>query len=328
MSTHEQARETPAATSTSGTQPDATVAPRIHTMAAGELVAVFRPEQGMLCTSLKHRGEEILRRVDEMEEALATGMSIGVPLNYPWANRLRAPNYDFDGKEVELDPASPWLMKDWNGVIIHGVPWTKLDWRVEEATDRRLHSRLKWNRPELLDVFPFEHEVEMTATLDGLGLTIETAVLATAGTRVPVSFGFHPYIGLPGMHREQWQLSLPSMQGIVLDERLLPIGERTNLPAYQGPLADLDFDHGFAFTTASPTMSISGNGRRISVDFLENFPFAQIYAPPGHDYISLEPMTAPADALRSHVGLREVAPGERFAATFRLRVEPTENALH
>jgi aldose 1-epimerase len=325
MSTHDDVRPETAATTT----PRATAAaPRTHTMAAGDLVAVFRPEQGMLCSSLKHRGEEILRRVDEMDEALATGMSIGIPLNYPWANRLRGTRYDFDGREVELDPASPLLMKDWNDVIIHGVPWTKLEWQVEDAGERRLRSRLRWNRPELLALFPFEHDVEMTAALDGLGLTIETAVVANAGMRVPVSFGFHPYIGIPGLRRTQWQLTLPAMQGIVLDERLLPVGERTELPPYEDRLADLDFDHGFAFTGDSPTMSIAGNGRRVSVDFLENFPYAQIYAPPGHDYISLEPMTAPTDALRSHEDLPAVAPGERFAATFRLRVEATENALH
>lgn len=282
----------------------------------------------MLCTSLKHRGAEILRRVDEMAEALATGMSIGVPLNYPWANRLRGTGYVFDGKRVELDPASPWLMKDWNGVIIHGVPWTRLRWEVQEATDRRLRSRLRWNRPELMPVFPFEHDVEMTATLDGLGLTLETAVLATGGERVPVSFGFHPYIGIPGLRRAQWRLALPPMQGIVLDERLLPVGERTELPAYDDRLADLDFDHGFAFETADRTMSIAGNGRRVSIDFLDGFPYAQIYAPPGHDYISLEPMTAPTDALTSHSDLPVVEPGGRFAATFRLRVEATENSLH
>ncbi|HEY4583921.1 MAG TPA: aldose 1-epimerase, partial [Lysobacter sp.] len=271
--------------------------------------------------------EEILRRVDELDEALATGMSIGIPLNYPYANRLRGHGYAFDGRTVQLDPSSPWLMKDWNDVIIHGVPWPRLEWRVEEATDRRLRSRLAWNRPELLAVFPFEHEVEMTATLDGLGLTIETAVLASAGARVPVSFGFHPYIGIPGLRRAQWQLTLPAMQGIVLDERLLPVGERTDLPPYDDRLADLDFDHGFAIEPGA-SMSIAGNGRRVSVDFLDGFRFAQIYAPPAHDYISLEPMTAPADALTSHEDLPVVEPGGRFAATFRLRVEATRNALH
>jgi len=303
-------------------------APRTHTMAAGDFIAVFRPEQGMLCTSLKHRGEEILRRLDEIDDALATGMSIGIPLNYPWANRLRGTHYEFDGKQVELDAASPWLMTDWNGIVIHGVPWPKLRWEVQEASDRRLRSRLRWNRPELLAVFPFEHDVEMIASLDGLGLTIETVVIASGGVRVPVSFGFHPYIGLPGLPRTQWRLTLPAMQGIVLDETLLPVGERTQLPPYDERLADLDFDHGFAFIGEGATMSITGNGRRISVDFLENFPFAQIYAPSGHDYISLEPMAAPADALRSHEHLPAIAPGERFAATWRLRVEATENSLH
>jgi galactose mutarotase-like enzyme len=297
-------------------------------MAAGDLVAVFRAEQGMVGTSLKHRGEEILRRVDEMPEALETGMSVGIPLNYPWANRLRGTRYEFDGRSVNLDPASPWLMKDWNDIIIHGVPWPRLYWQVLEASDRRLRSRLRWNHPELLRVFPFEHDVEMTATLDGLGLTVETAVIATGATRVPVSFGFHPYIGIPGLRREQWQLTLPELEGIVLDERLLPVGERTALPPYDERLADLDFDHGFAFVTANPTMSIAGNGRRVGIDFLEGFPYAQIYAPPGHDYISLEPMTAPANALVSHESLPVVEPGGRFAATFRLRVESMRNALH
>ncbi|WP_133501288.1 aldose 1-epimerase [Cognatilysobacter terrigena] len=322
MTTH----ETPQTGAVSATPQAQSV--RTHTLAAGELLAVFRPEQGMICTSLKHRGQEILRRLDEMDEALATGMSIGIPLNYPYANRIRGTSYEFDGERVELDKASPWIMKDWNDTIIHGVPWPKLAWQVEEVTDRRLRSRLKWNRPELLQVFPFEHEVEMTATLDGLGLTIETAVLANAGGRVPVSFGFHPYFGIPGIRRAQWELTLPAMDGIILDELLLPVGERTHLPPYDDRLADLDFDHGFAFVSPGATMSITGNGRRVSVDFLENFRYAQIYAPSTHDYISLEPMTAPADALRSHEDLPVVEPGGRFAATFRLRVEATENALH
>lgn len=322
MTTHETSQEGPVGAS-SRVRPV-----RTHTLAAGELLAVFRPEQGMICTSLKHRGQEILRRLDEMDEALATGMSVGIPLNYPYANRIRGTSYEFDGQRVELDAASPWTMTDWNETIIHGVPWPKLEWRVLDATDRRLRSRLRWSHPELLRVFPFEHDVEMSAELDGLGLTIETAVLATAGVRVPVSFGFHPYFGLPGLRRSQWRLTLPALDGIILDDLLLPVGERTHLPPYDDRLANLDFDHGFAFTTHSPSMSITGNGRRISVDFLDNFPYAQIYAPSSHDYISLEPMTAPADALRTHEDLPVVEPGGRFAAKFRLRVEATQNSLH
>lgn len=299
-----------------------------HTMAAGDLVCVFRPEQGMICTSLKHRGEEILRLVDDMEEAVASGRSVGVPFLYPWSNRLRGTHYEFNGRVVELDPDSPWLLKDWNGILCHGVPWPRLEWSVLEATDRLLRARLPWSRPELLQVFPFEHEVVMSALLDGLGLTIETVIVATGRDRVPVSFGFHPNVGLPGLQRSQWRLSLPPMQGIVLDALLLPVGERTDLPAYDDRLAGLAFDHGFAFVTDKPSMSITGNGRCVSLDFLTGYPFAQIYAQPGMDHIALEPMTAPADALVTGEHLPVVEPGERFSATFRLRVEATDPSLH
>ena len=311
-----------------GTSPARTESVRTHALAAGDFVAVFRPEQGMICTSLKHRGEEILRLVDDMDEAVASGRSVGIPLLYPWANRLSGTSYTFDGRRVDLDKRSPWLLKDWNDILVHGVPWPRLAWVVQEATDRRLRARLSWNRPELLAVFPFEHEVEMTATLDGLGLTIETAVIASGGVRVPVSFGFHPQLGLPGLRREQWRLTLPAMQGIVLDDLLLPVGERTDLPAYDDRLADLRFDHGFALHGPGETMSIAGNGRRVSVDFLENYTFSQIYAQPELDYISLEPMVAPADALTTGRELPVVEPGGRFAATFRVRVEPLANSVH
>jgi aldose 1-epimerase len=75
-------------------------------------------------------------------------------------------------------------------------------------------------------------------------------------------------------------------------------------------------------------MSIAGNGRRVSLDFLENYTFSQIYSQPELDYISLEPMVAPADALTNGKDLPAVEPGGRFAATFRVRVELLDNSVH
>lgn len=299
---------------------------RTHTMSAGDLVAVFLPERGMLGISLRHRGEEILRLADDLDDAAAQGRSVGIPINHPWANRLRGTHYSAAGRDVELDPQSPWLLRDWNDVIIHGVPWSKLDFREVQSDATSLTSRMHWNRPELLDVFPFEHELEIRASLDASGVEIATTVIANGRDAVPVSFGFHPYIAIPGLPRQQWQLDLPPMQAIVLDERLLPTGRREPFPAVDARLADRDFDHGFALGTDRATMSIAGNGRCVSVDFLEGFPYAQIYAPPDHDHISLEPMTAPTNALVSGEDLRLVEPGGRFTAVFRIRVEASDTS--
>ncbi|WP_162823738.1 aldose 1-epimerase [Lysobacter sp. TY2-98] len=301
---------------------------RTHVLAAGDLLAVFEPMRGMVCVSLKHRGEEILSRVASNPAASFDEVVSGIALRYPFANRVRNGRYAFDGRCVQLDPASSWLSTDVNGTPSDGVRPSRLDWRVVEASDRRLRARISWTRDELLQVFPFPHDVELSATLDGLGLTIAVAVLANAEARVPVSFGLNPRLTLPGLPREKWRLSMPAMAGIVLDEQLLPVGERTPLPPYDGRLADLDFDHGFALPTTGATMSLEGNGRRISIDFADHFPYAWIEASSAVDSVTLAPMTAAPDALRSHEDLPVVVAGERFTATCRIRVESTSNSLH
>ena len=68
------------------------------------------------------------------------------------------------------------------------------------------------------------------------------------------------------------------------------------------------------------SFSVAGGGRRIEVTFARGYPCAQVFAPAGEQFICFEPMTAPANALRSGDGLRLLAPGERFAASFTVAV--------
>mgnify|MGYP003694207855 CR=1 FL=1 len=67
---------------------------------------------------------------------------------------------------------------------------------------------------------------------------------------MPVSFGFHPYVGLPGLPRAQWTLSLPAMRRLELDSRGIPTGEATAFEGFDGPLGDAVFDDGFALVGA------------------------------------------------------------------------------
>ena len=57
------------------------------------------------------------------------------------------------------------------------------------------------------------------------------------------------------------------------------------------------------------------------MDLLEGYRYAQVFAPKDKDYIAIEPMTASTSALTSGRGLRLVAPGERFRAAFRIRID-------
>jgi galactose mutarotase-like enzyme len=204
---------------------------------------------------------------------------------------------------------------------MHGVPWALLAWDVLESGSDRIAARLEWNRPELLAVFPYPHVLSMVATLQPDGLTIATTLVAGGLGPVPVSFGFHPYVGLPGVPRADWRLSLPGMRRLLLDGRGLPTGEDEGFPGFDGPLGDKVFDDGFALLSGTAVFSVAGGGRRVSVELVSGYPFAQVFAPAGKELIALEPMTAPTNALATGHGLRIMAPGEGHAGTFRIRVE-------
>jgi aldose 1-epimerase len=295
--------------------------PSARTLVGGDLEAVFLPHHGMLGASLRHRGVEMLRRVEDLDAAAANGSTAGIPLLHPWANRLAGSRYRAAGREVNLDPSSRLLHLDAHGLPMHGVPWSLLAWEPTEARQDFLAARLEWTRSDLLAVFPFRHRLEMAATLGSDGLTIETTLVAGADGPVPVSFGFHPYFGLPDFPRAQWRLELPAMRRLILDPLGIPTGDEEPFDRLDEQLGELDFDDGFALAEEQTSFSVAGTGRRITVEFLAGYPYVQVYAPKDKDYIALEPMTAPTSALMSGRGLRLVKPGGLFRAVFRIRVE-------
>jgi len=274
----------------------------------------------MLGASLRRRGVELLGRIENLEAAAKSGSTAGIPLLHPWANRLAGLEYRAAGRDVRLDGASPILHFDSKGLPIHGVPWSKLPWEVTASRVDTIEARLAWTGPELLAVFPFPHALELRVALTPGSLSLETTLFAGPGAAVPVAFGFHPYFVLPGS-RPQWRLRLPSMRRLQLDANGIPTGREEAAPAMDAPLADGSWDDGFALEGETATLGITGGGLAISVDFLEGFGYAQVYAPPGKPFVALEPMTAPTSALTTGRGLRTVAPGDRDRTAFRIRVE-------
>jgi aldose 1-epimerase len=293
-------------------------------LSAGDLEAVFWPEAGMLGVSLRHRGAELLRRIDNLDAARAKGSTAGIPLLYPWANRLASLRYRAAGRDVVLDPSSPQLHFDDRGLAMHGVPWGLLAWEVVEAKADSVLARFAWDHPDPLAVFPFPHGLQISVSLNSDSLILQTSVFANAGSPVPISFGFHPYFGLPQLPRAQWRLQLPAMRKLLLDAHGIPTGKQESFGPFDSMLANTSFDDGFASLDEQPAFSLSGAGRKITVTFLEGFPYAQVYAPIDKDFIALEPMTAPANALASGEGLRILAPGAQFHSSFRISVHPDE----
>jgi aldose 1-epimerase len=292
----------------------------------GDLVARFAVGAGMVGCSLRHRGDELLGIGRGLDGYLEDGAVFGIPLLYPWANRLGGWSYEAAGRAVELDRASPLLHGEEHCLPIHGALAASSAW---EVTARGSGEQAAWlvaeldfgAHPELLAVFPFPHRLELTIRVGRAALGIATEVIADRGSAVPVSFGFHPYLAVPGEARERWRVELPARAELLLDDRRLPTGASRPQPAADFLLAERTFDHLFAVPASPGRFRVSGGGRRVTVELRSGYPYAQVFAPPDQPVICFEPMTATIDALRSHDGLRVVAPRASARAVFAVAIE-------
>ncbi len=284
------------------------------------LAAQFVPAAGMIGISLTDSGVELLGQRRGLDAYIAAGKTMGIPLLYPWANRLGANTYTAEGKTVTLTPGKNGVRPDPNGLPIHGVLAAYSGWRVTAESATELIAELDFGAdPELLASFPFPHLLALTVRLSEQTLTVRTAVTPTGDRPVPLCFGFHPYLQLPVVSRDQWIVETPPLQHLRLDGRGLPTGEATRQPAQTELLGDKAFDEGYDEVADGAVFAVSGGGRRIEVYFERGYPAAQIFAPPGEDVVCFEPMTAPTDALRRG-GYRCAHPGEPAVAQFSVRV--------
>jgi aldose 1-epimerase len=286
----------------------------------GATVADFVPGAAMLCCSWRVHGDELLDPGHGVEAYAAQGKTMAIPLLYPWANRLAAFGYSVAGREVKLPDDRARIAADPNGLPIHGVTPGLLGFAALPR-DRRdpLVATLDWADPELLNLFPFPHELTVTAKAADAALTIATTVRATGPDPVPVSFGFHPYVRIPDSSRTTWRLELPPADHLLLDDKMIPTGDTEPAPQGEIELGESSWDDAYKPHDQPARYAVTDGKRKIEITFDEGFTYSQIYAPPGKDFICFEPMTAPTNALRSGDGLRLLDPGSTHAATFTLR---------
>jgi galactose mutarotase-like enzyme len=276
----------------------------------------------MLCCSFTVDGDELLDRRRGVRAYAEQGKTMGIPLLYPWANRLERFGYRAAGKEVALSDEDARIPRDDNGLPIHGVLPGLLRWVPDGAgAYDAVAARLAWRSDELLGLFPFAHDVAVSATVGRAELTIVTTVTADEDGPVPVSFGYHPYTRVPGAGRDDWQVTLGASSQIVLDGHSIPTGERAPIERSSFSLGGVSLDDAYDAYDAdgtAPTFAAAAAGARLTVEYVRGYAYAQVFAPPGQEFICFEPMTAPTNALNSGDGLTVLAPGESYRAEFRI----------
>jgi aldose 1-epimerase len=295
------------------------------TLSSGEaeLEVAFVPEAGMVGCSLRHRGEELLGQRGGLARYVADRSTMGIPLLHPWANRVAERRFRVAGREVDLWVHPGLYTLGPKGLPIHGLLAAAGGWSVDRHEDTAEGPRLVGTfdfaaREDLMTVFPFAHQLQVEAGISDETLTIATTVRASGETPVPIAFGYHPYLRLPGIERSAWVVEMPVSERVVLDSEELPTGQMEPAEVTAGPLDSRTFDDEFV-APAGP-FALEGGGRRIEVFIGDGYPYAQVYAPDDDDVIAFEPMTAPTNTLVSGQDLNLLDPGESYEASFSIKV--------
>ena len=227
---------------------------------------VVHTDAGCVATSWQVRGQEMLTLPVALADFVKSQKTGGIPLLYPYANRLRTDHFTAAGKAVDLSRDAQ-LKRDANGFPMHGLLIRWPDWVMSQPAPDELEASIVWgDHAELFAAYPFAHTLRVRWKL-GQGvnqvvnrgdgqvansrvdesktastLTVTTIIEADKGQDVPVSFGWHPYLVLND--RANAQLQLPARRAIALAQNGLPISTdnpESWLPAgTQSAVAPLD----------------------------------------------------------------------------------------
>jgi galactose mutarotase-like enzyme len=284
------------------------------------MTATFVPTAGMIGTSLADGDDEFLGQRRGLEAYVSAGKTMGIPILYPWANRLSASEYETNGTVVTLTTGQGGVRADEHGLPIHGVLAAYSGWQVTAQSDNALTATVDFGaEPQLLAAFPFPHVLTEHVTLADRTLTIETTVTPTVSAPVPLCFGYHPYFTIPRVPRDQWQLTTPPMRHLPVDDRGIPTGEHEDWKGGTQSLESVTYDDGFDDVPDSAVFSLAGGDRRIDVTFEAGYSAAQLFAPGTDSLVAIEPMAAPTDSLRRG-DYRSALPGKPETLRFSISV--------
>lgn len=303
------------------------------------------PDAGMVALSWTVAGDEVLALPCGRDEFLAAARTGGIPLLYPYANRLQGDRFVAAGMPVDLSRAA-WLKRDDKGHPIHGLLLRRGGWALTVLGPGSIEAEMAWQaHPELVEAYPFAHTLRVTWTMaagaapGSVVLRVDTTVAADRGMAVPAAFGWHPYLRV--QDPSQARIRIAPCAQVALDAGGLPTQAALESACRQcdagsaQPLeAGIGQGHDALMRRASvPTSGTAGSGtlapvaslvdahRRIDVRMDGNYPWVQLFSPRGAAFACIEPMVAATNALASG-SAPVVAAGAALTAAFEIEVTP------
>ena len=283
------------------------------------------------------KGEDILRREWATLDDIRGRMGLnGIPLLWPYANRLDEQAFYANGRKYSFDRG---LGNTGTGAIpIHGFVMDADTWKVvdagADATSAWVTTLLEFFRiPRYMKQFPFAHTLTMTYRVQEGALEVQTRIDSVCNEPIPVAIGFHPYFQLTDSPREEWRLSVAARTHWLLNANTMPTGEiqpitrllpdPKNVPVKDVTLDDIFTDLEFD-ARGRAVMSMTGRRQRIDVEVGPNFKTILVLSRPNEPTVAFEPMAAISNALNLtqkglYKDLQSIPPGGSWEASFWIR---------
>jgi len=267
----------------------------------------------------------------------------GIPILFPFPNRIRDGRFSWQGKTYQLptnDPAGK--------NAIHGFACRK-PWRV---VDQGADAASAWltgefvgsvDAPESLAHWPADYRLRLTWRLTQQGLRIEAVVGNPDRQPLPFGLGYHPYFRIPftsGVSEQEYAVECSARKYWELEDslptgKLLPLNETRDLRT--GRLfPSLTLDDVFTDLAAgSPPgpdalcwrggLLQADNGVTLQVLTSPAFRELVLFTPPHRQAVCLEPYTCATDAVNLQqrgldAGWLVLEPGAEWRGTVELRV--------
>ncbi len=255
-------------------------------------------------------------------ELMAKPRLVANPLLAPWANRIEGYTYNVNGKEYQLNPKLGNLRLDGNKNPIHGlVTFTKL-WQVKEVVAKADHALVRMEldatrQVDWLAQFPFPYKMELTYKLTAGTLEVITEVHNHASEPMPLAVGYHPYFQVTDAPRDEWEVTIPAKEKMLLSPKLIPTGERVANPYAAGTkLKGIVLDDVFGGLPEKARFRVKGKTQTIDVVYGKDYTIGVVYAPAGQNFICFEPMTAPTNAFNTPGSYKSIAPGGSWRESY------------